>query len=163
MTDKKTMEDWFLRGGKRPEKDGTRQASRNLVCQNCGGENIPDEEYCTHCGAALTGGASTGEYCGSEHGENPCDECDGRTRCDDCPHNCGDDNDGSEVRKFVVTMTRIKTVAQEARVTVVAESEEEAMDRAEDAACEESDGWSWTDCPFTDEYEDCQAADAEEV
>lgn len=92
-TNSKAMEDWFLRGGERPQENGMQQAPV-VICQNCGGDNLADEEYCTHCGAALTGGTSTEEYCGSEHGENPCDECDGLTRCDDCPHNCGDDDDG---------------------------------------------------------------------
>lgn len=133
MANEKTMEDWFLRGGERPKNDGEHAPAG--TCQNCG-DNLADEEYCTHCGAALTGGTSTGEY-------------------------CGDDDDGPGLRKFVVTMTRLKTVEQEARVTVMAASEEEAMEEAEDAACEESDGWTWTgDRPATVEYEDCQAEDA---
>ena len=161
MTTNKTMEDWFLRGGERPKKED--EQAPVVTCQNCGGDNLADEECCTHCGAVLTGGTSTEEYCGSEHGENPCDECDGRTKCDDCPHNCDDDDDGPEHRVFVVTMTRTKSVAQESRVTVRATSEEEAMEKAEDAACEESDEWTWKDDPFTAEYEDCQAECAEEV
>ena len=36
------------------------------ICQNCGGENLPDEKYCTHCGALLIGGASTAEVCGAD-------------------------------------------------------------------------------------------------
>lgn len=133
-TDNKTMEDWFLRGGKRPKDE----QAPVVACQNCGGDNLADEECCTHCGAALAGGTSTAEY-------------------------CGDDDDGPELRVFIVTMTRTKSVAQESRVTVRATSEEEAMEKAEDAACEESDEWRWEDDPLTAEYEDCQAECAEEV
>lgn len=42
---------WFLRGGKRPEP--VPEAKAPVVCQNCGDENLADEEQCTHCGAPL--------------------------------------------------------------------------------------------------------------
>ena len=133
MATSKEMEDWFLRGGKRPEMNGMQQVSHNLVCQNCGGENVPDEEYCTHCGAALTGGTSTGEYCG----------------------------DDEEERDFIVTLTRTKTIRQKTTMRVSATTANEAMDRAEDEVSD-FDG-DWEDVPGSEEYEDCEADDAEEA
>lgn len=43
---------WFLRGGKRPEPALPSKAAL-VTCQNCGGDNLADEEICTHCGALL--------------------------------------------------------------------------------------------------------------
>ena len=45
----KTEENWFLRGGKRPEQEEPKE-KKTVFCPNCGGENLSDEEYCTHCG-----------------------------------------------------------------------------------------------------------------
>lgn len=131
----KEMEDWFLRGGERPKNGGGQKPV--VTCQNCGGDNLADEEYCTHCGAALAGGTSTAEYCGDDGGE------DGRT--------------------FAVTMERTVTVRQTATVRVKAGCEESAMDRAEELAEDDSDGWDWEDVPGTEEYEDCEAVNAEEA
>lgn len=69
---------WFLRGGKRPEPTTTDDQAEEcpdpavefvmeklashrarpkvdapVTCQNCGGDNLADEEQCTHCGAPL--------------------------------------------------------------------------------------------------------------
>lgn len=131
------MEDWFLRGGERPKKED--EQAPVVTCQNCGGENLADEEYCTHCGAALAGGTSTGESCGDGEDENRDD------------------------RLFSVTMERTVTVRQTATVRVYANCEESAMDNAEDLAENGADCWDWGDIPGTEEYKDCEAVGAEEA
>ena len=145
------------------------------VCQNCGGMNLAEETECTHCGASLTGGCPTDEYCGADYGEFPpdsphesdaCDMCDGHHHCDECPHlTDGDDDDGEEEapRDWIVTMSRTKSVQQTAEVHVKAHSEEEAMDLIEDRAERESERWRWEDNDDTEEFDDVGAVEAEEV
>lgn len=50
---------WFLRGGKRPEPALPSKAP--VTCQNCGGDNLVDEEQCTHCGVPLQGGITAAD------------------------------------------------------------------------------------------------------
>lgn len=54
----KTEEDWFLRGGEKPQEklpepplDGN--DADVIDCPHCGGENLASEECCTHCGRPL--------------------------------------------------------------------------------------------------------------
>ena len=73
----KTYEDWFKRGGERPPRDGRLPPppeeteipggddgnggrSPVVTCRNCGGDNLADEECCTHCGSALAGDGADG-------------------------------------------------------------------------------------------------------
>lgn len=144
MAISKEMEDWFLRGGKRPEANGMQETlpkpDENPVdddvisCPHCGGENLASEKYCTHCGRPL-------------HDDGVEDE--------------DDDDDGGE-RDYVVTMTRTRVVSQRAKVRVRARSESDAMDKAEDLAVDEQDQWSWKDDEDTEEFEDVEADDVEE-
>ena len=55
MSRNRTEEDWFLRGGERPPKPEQLPPppAEIKICEICGGSNIGEEEYCTHCGAAL--------------------------------------------------------------------------------------------------------------
>lgn len=109
MAISKEMEDWFLRGGKRPEANGTQEA--------------PPE---------------------------PPDEI-----------SVDDDEDDGEPRDFMVTLTRTKTISQDATMRVSAASAGEAMDRAEDVVSVfDAD---WEDVPGSEEYGDCEAYDAEEA
>lgn len=125
MPKNRTEEDWFLRGGERPETPG------------------PDE---------------IDE--GNPHDTDPCDECDGRTRCDDCPHNLDSEDDE---REFEVTMSRFRTVKQETRVTVKADCEESAMEKAEELATDEGGDWDWKDVENSEDIEDVGAEEAEEL
>lgn len=137
----KTEEDWFLRGGERPQgklpdppdeipaDDGEDFDDGDVVdCPHCGGENLASEEFCTHCARPLH---------------------------DD------DDDDDEEVRDFIVTLTRTKTVSQKATMRVSATTAHEAMDRAEDEASDVDDDWK--DVPDSEEYGDAEADDAEEA
>ena len=139
------MENWFLRGGKRPEENGMQETlpeppdeisldgdDEDVVsCPHCGGENLAAEEYCTHCGLPL-------------HGDDE------------------DDEDDEDEREFVVTVRRTRTIRQEAKIKVLALCKDTAMMKAEDAAEDEADDWSWKDIPGSEEYEDCEAVEAEE-
>lgn len=109
MAISKEMEDWFLRGGKRPETNGMQ-------------ETLPEPPD-----------------------EIPAD----------------DDEDDEEPRDFMVTLTRTKTVRQKTTMRVSATTANEAMDRAEDEVSD-FDG-DWEDVPGSEEYEDCEADDAEEA
>lgn len=131
----KTEEDWFLRGGERPQETPPGPSSgvspdgddADVVdCPHCGGENLASEEYCTHCGRPL--------------------------RDDDD----GDDNDDKEERDFMVTLTRTKTISQKTTVRVSAATVDEAMDRAEDEAPDV--GGDWEDVPDSEEYGDVEAS-----
>lgn len=141
----KTMEDWFLRGGAKPQpaesendnKDGMDPIIRLTFCQNCGGLNLSEEAECTHCGASLAGGCPTDEYCGA------------------------DDGDGKTIQDWIVMMSRTKTVQQTAEVRVKAHSEEEALDLIEDRAEDEAENWPWEDNDDTEEFEDVEAVEAE--
>lgn len=144
----KTEEDWFLRGGKRPDAAGAHgdpdardgeppeDDPGNKVCQNCGGENLAEETECTHCGASLTGGCPTGEYCGAD--------------------------DGDVEKTYIVTVVRTKTVDQYIELRVTAKDEDEAEDIAVRAAETQADA-NWVDDEDTVDYCDCGVEDAEEV
>ena len=140
----RTGEDWFLRGGAKPQpaesenvKDGMDRIIGLQFCMNCGGVNFGGEAECTHCGASLTGGCPTDEYCGA------------------------DDGNGEALQDWIVTMSRTKTVQQTAKVRVKAHSEKEAMDLIEDRAEHEAGNWPWNDVDYTEEYEDVEAVEAE--
>lgn len=60
-------------------------------------------------------------------------------------------------------MVRTKTVRQRCRVTVTADCEESAMEKAEELAEDEGGGWPWEDEDNSTEYEDCEAESAEEL
>ena len=105
MTRVRNEEDWFLRGGERPQ-----------------GKKLPDPPD-----------------------EIPAD----------------DDEDDEEPRDFIVTLTRTKTISQKTTMRVSAATANEAMDRAEDEVSD-LDG-DWEDVPGSEEYEDCEADDAEEA
>lgn len=174
MATNRTMEDWFLRGGEKPQENGMQAyvcgpTVAVAVCQNCGGENLATEEYCTHCGAPLVGEPSTAEICGQEL----CPECGHPlpSELDDpgcvCPR-CGwapsdDEDDEDDKREFTVTVRRTWTVLQEAKMKVIADCEESAMMKAEDIAEVDDDGEvDWDNVPDTDEYDDYEAISAEE-
>lgn len=133
-----TEEDWFLRGGERP---------------NAGNAfNNPD----THDGEFPPD---------SPHESDACDACDGHHHCDECPHlTDGDDEDEEEVlQDWIVTMSRTKTVEQTAKVRVKARSEDEAMGLVEGRAGRESEMWPWRDDDITEEFDDAKAVEAEEA
>lgn len=137
MAGKKTMEDWFLRGGEKPDEEDGDPAVAGEVCQNCG-HPVRGESECPHCGAAPTGGCPTDEYCGAEDDDWVLQDC-------------------------IVTMSRTKTVQQTAKVRVKAHSEDEALDLIEDRAEDEAGNWPWKDEDGTEEYEDIEAIEAEVV
>lgn len=113
MAISKEMEDWFLRGGKRPEANGMQETLPEPP------DEIPvddDEDF---------------------------------------------DDDDEEERDFIVTLTRTKTIRQKTTMRVSAATADEAMDRAEDEVSD-LDG-DWKDVPGSEEYEDCEADDAEEA
>ena len=127
-TDNKTMEDWFLRGGERPKND--REQAPVVTCQNCGGDNLADEEYCTHCGAALTGGTSTEEYCGGDDdGYDACEECEDRSMCAKCHHAKNEPDDG-EKAEYSVTVKYWRKIRYEAVVDVEADNPADAVAQA---------------------------------
>lgn len=111
MAISKEMEDWFLRGGKRPETNGMQ-------------ETLPEPP-------------------------------------DEIPVDDDEDEDDEEPRDFMVTLTRTKTIRQKTTMRVSATTANEAMDRAEDEVSD-FDG-DWEDVPGSEEYEDCEADDAEEA
>lgn len=145
----RTEEDWFLRGGKRPDTadaygnpdahDGEPPEDEpGRTCPSCGIENLAEEEYCVCCGTSLTGrtgGCSAGECCGG--------------------------GDEGVLQDWVVTMSRTKSVQQTAEVRVKAHNEEEAMDLVEDRAEDEAENWPWKDNDDTEEFEDVEAVEAE--
>lgn len=125
---KKTMEDWFLRGGERPKNDC--EQAPVVTCQNCGGDNLADEEYCTHCGAALTGGTSTEEYCGDDDdGYDACEECEDHSLCDKCHHAEGGPDDG-EKAVYAVAVRYWRKVQYEDRLYVKADNPADAVAQA---------------------------------
>lgn len=145
MAKTKTEEDWFLRGGKRPDannaygnpdtSDGEPiEDEPGKVCQNCGIENLAENEHCVCCGAALTGGCPTDEYCGADDGKP---------------------------KTYIVTMSRTRSVQQTAKVRVKAHSEEEALDLVEDRVEYEAEDWAWKDNDDTEEFDDVEAVEAE--
>lgn len=103
---------------------------------------------------------------GNPHDTDPCAECDGLTRCDDCPHNRelveDDDETDDYGREFTVVISRFRTVKQEARVVVKADCEESAMEKAEELAEDYGDVWNWTDVEDSEDIEDVGAEEAEE-
>ena len=103
----RTEEDWFLRGGERPQAETP-----------CAGPQVPDGDL--------------------------------------------QDADAGDEIEYDVSMVRTKTVRQRCRVTVVADCEESAMEKAEELAEDEGDGWPWEDEDNSTEYEDCEAESAEE-
>lgn len=133
MARNRTEEDWFLRGGERPAR-------------------ADDEPMAPE---------------GNPHDTDPCAECDGLTRCDDCPHNQelidAEDDETDDEREFEVTMSRYRSVKQEARVTVKADCEESAMEKAEELAEDKGDEWDWKDIGGSEDIEDVEAVEAEEL
>lgn len=104
----KTEEDWFLRGGERPD---TAEVNDN--------------------------GAS--------------------------PTRTGD-SDGDGLKDYIVTMSRRRTVVQNAKVRVKAYDECDAMDRADEMAPDKADEWDWKDADWdSEEFEDVEAVEAEEA
>jgi hypothetical protein len=103
MAKNRTEEDWFLRGGERPPKPEQLPPppAEIKICEICGGSNIGEEEYCTHCGTPL---------------DRTPDSEDDET---------GDDDD--ELRKFRVRVTASQPV--ETFVIVTATNEEDACDK----------------------------------
>jgi hypothetical protein len=71
-------------------------------------------------------------------------------------------DDDDKERDFLVTLTRTKTISQKTTMRVSATTADEAMDRAEDEASDVDDD-DWDDVPGSEEYEDCEADDAEEA
>lgn len=101
----KTEEDWFLRGGKRPD---------------------PVED-------SASGDAGA-------HG----------------------DGDRVVLKDYIVTMSRRRTVVQNAKVRVKAHDECEAKDIADEMAPDKADEWDWKDADWdSEEFEDVEADDAE--
>lgn len=74
-----------------------------------------------------------------------------------------DDETDDDEREFEVTMSRYRTVKQEARVTVKADCEESAMEKAEELAEDKGDEWDWKDVGGSEEIEDVGAEEAEEL
>jgi hypothetical protein len=67
-------------------------------------------------------------------------------------------------KDYIVTMSRRRTVVQNAKVRVKAYSECDAMDRADEMAPDEADEWDWKDADWdSEEFEDVEADDAEEA
>ena len=130
------MEDWFLRGGERPNMDN---AFNNPDAHD--EEPLPD----------------------SPHESDACDMCDGHCHCDECQHltDGEDDDDEEALQDWTVTMSRTRSVQQTAKVRVKAHSEEEALDLVEDRAEDEADRWPWKDEDDTVEFEDTEAIEAE--
>lgn len=150
----KTQDDWFLRGGERPDPaeensdDVVRSDDFLVTCQNCG-QSWPTEvgEICPMCGASLTGGASTAEYCGADGDGADC---------------AAEDT----LRSFNVTVVREKTVEQTHVMTVAARDEDEAIEVAQkilDSADFDNWDWEWRDDEDTEEYGEPSVADAEET
>ena len=128
-TNSKAMEDWFLRGGERPQENGMQQAPV-ITCQNCGGDNLADETECTHCGADLTVGTSTEEYCGGDDdGYDACEECEDRSMCAKCHHVKGEPDDG-EKAEYTVAVRYWRKVQYEAFVDVEADNPADAVAQA---------------------------------
>lgn len=125
----KAMEDWFLRGGERPQENEMQQAPV-VTCQNCGGDNLADEEQCTHCGAPLQGGTTTGEYCG---GDKVCPECGHCWPSDTerCPM-CHSILSSPDQKTYLVKVSQVKKCLWEGYVEVVANSRLEALTKARD-------------------------------
>lgn len=145
-------EDWFLRGGKRPPADTKNEDSDDLItCQNCGSDCwlMDVGETCPVCGASLTGGTLTAEYCGADDGEGEA--------------TCPMDGEGAP-RLFKVTLTREKTVEQTCTVTVRAHDECDALDESRRLIDEgDIDSWDWKDDDDTVEYEYPTPEEAEEA
>ena len=142
-TNRRTEEDWFLRGGERPKNN---EQTSVVTCQNCGGDNLADEEQCTHCGAALQGGTSTAEYCGDDD----------------------DGDDDGDLREYEVGVFRTLKVHhyQTAKVRVEARSEIDAMDRVEEQYARgdlELSDLDWTDEEVTENCDEFTADGAEEI
>ena len=132
----KTMEDWFLRGGEKPTQENA-----------YGNPDAHDGEFPSD----------------SPHESDACDECDGHHHCDECPHlTDGDDEDEEEVlQDWTVTVSRLKSVQQTAKVRVKAHSEEETLDLVEDRAEDEAEIWPWEDVDGSEDYDDVEAVEAE--
>lgn len=138
----RTMEDWFLRGGEKPQYNGM-QTVAVAVCQNCGHENPADAERCKHCFAPLVGGPSTAEICGDDEDD------------------LADDEDESDEREFEVTLERKRIIWQRATVRVTADCKETAMSTADELAEDgQVDGWNDVG---SEDYEGIEATDVEEL
>ena len=92
-------------------------------------------------------------------GERP-DTAEGKTDGNGASGASGASGDG--LKDYIVTMSRRRTVTQNAKVRVKAYSECDAMDRADEMAPDESDEWDWKDVDWdSEEFEDVEADDAE--
>lgn len=126
---------WFLRGGKHPEP--ALPSKTPVVCQNCGGENLADEEQCTHCGAPLQGGTTTEEYCGGNDedgvGDKICPECGHCWPSDteQCPM-CHSTLRAPDQKTWLVKVSQVKKCLWEGYVEIVADSRLEALVKAKD-------------------------------
>ena len=93
-------------------------------------------------------------------GERP-DTAEGNTDSNDAS---GAHGDGDGLKDYIVTMSRRRTVVQNAKVRVKAYSECDAMDRADEMASDKGDEWDWKDVDWdSEEFEDVEADDAEEA
>lgn len=138
----KTMEDWFLRGGERPDADGAHgnpdarggeppEDGPGRTCQSCGENLARDTRALLHCIKLA-------------------DEC------------RGDDDGEEEVpRDWIVTMSRTRSVQQTVKVRVKARNEGEALDLAEDEAEVEAEDWPWRNVDYTEEHDGVEAVEAE--
>lgn len=71
---------------------------------------------------------------------------------------------GDGLKDYIVTMSRRRSVVQEAKVRVKAHDECDAMDRADEMASDKADEWDWKDVDWdSEEFEDVEADDAEEA
>lgn len=122
---KKTEEDWFLRGGERPDPAN-------------GNDNAAPDVHPKFARLVIDELADYDDHDGVHE-------------------------DGETLRDYVVTMSRRRTVVQQAKVRVKAHSKHEAMDLAEERAPCETDEWNWSDVDDYDseEFEDVEANDAE--
>ena len=163
----KTQEDWFLRGGERPHADAKNEridgstcqgfTCQGFTCQNCG-QSWPAEvgEICPMCGASLTGGASTAEYCGADG-----DGADCVNRAARYPMH----EENARI-SFDVTLAREKTVEQTYTVTVRARDEDDALREARKLLLDsdiDPDEWDWETDEDTAELGEPRVADVEEV
>jgi RNA polymerase subunit RPABC4/transcription elongation factor Spt4 len=124
---------WFLRGGKRPDPAPKAPV---VVCQNCGGDNLADEEQCTHCGTPLQGGITAAEYHDFLRGlVTPSDEPATGDRTKECP--------GNPAVEFVME----KLASHRARPTIIGPS----GDGVGNKVCPECGHWWPSDteyCPM---------------
>lgn len=135
-TNSKAMEDWFLRGGERPQENGMQQTTQAEIC------GVP--EKCPVCGRMFLEGdyANDGSACcpqcgtvTSDAGEaedetfDACEECEDHSMCDKCHHVKGEPDDG-EKAEYSVTVKYWRKVRYEAVVDVEADNPADAVAQA---------------------------------